>query len=160
MTHPKMKSRHPGTSSIVMLATVGTVLATQDLSKGVVLGVLLSGIFFAGKVARLFSVDRREDNQTGTVVYNVHGQIFFASAERFVGAFDFAKPASKVVIDVSKAHLWDITAVGALDKVVMKFRQAGTDVQVLGFNDASAEMIDRFALHDKEERAAASASLH
>jgi len=152
--------RHPGTSSIVMLATVATVLATQDLSKGVVVGVLLSGIFFASKVARLFSVARREDSQTGIVTYSVEGQVFFASAESFIGAFDFGDAGSKVVIDVSGAHLWDITAVGALDKVVLKFRKAGADVQVLGFNKASADMVDRFALHDKDERAAASASLH
>jgi SulP family sulfate permease len=152
--------RHPGTSSIVMLATVATVLATQDLSKGVVVGVLLSGIFFASKVARLFSVARREDSQTGIVTYSVEGQVFFASAESFIGAFDFADAGRKVVIDVSGAHLWDITAVGALDKVVIKLRKAGSDVQVLGFNKASADMVDRFALHDKDERAAAGASLH
>ena len=152
--------RHPGTSSIVMLATVATVLATHDLSKGVLVGVLLSGIFFAGKVARLFTVTRHEDRDAGVVTYLVEGQIFFASAESFVGAFDFSQTAGKAVIDVSKAHLWDITAVGALDKVVIKFRRAGVDVEVLGFNNASADMVDRFALHDKDERLAASASLH
>ncbi|MFJ6327808.1 MULTISPECIES: SulP family inorganic anion transporter [unclassified Rhizobium] len=152
--------RHPGTSSIVMLATVATVLVTQDLSKGVIVGVLLSGIFFASKVARLFAVDRREDGQAGTVTYRVEGQIFFASAESFIGAFAFSETARKIIIDVSKAHLWDITAVGALDKVVMKFRRMGIDVQLLGFNQASTDMVDRFALHDKDERAAASASLH
>jgi SulP family sulfate permease len=152
--------RHPGTSSVVMLATVATVLATQDLSKGVVVGVLLSGIFFAGKVARLFSVVRRDDPHAAVTTYVVQGQIFFASAENFVGAFDFSNPAKTVIIDLGGAHLWDITAIGALDKVVIRFRRAGVDVQVLGFNRASADMVDRFALHDKEERQAAGASLH
>ncbi|WP_420963767.1 SulP family inorganic anion transporter [Brucella sp. IR073] len=152
--------RNPLPSSVVMLATVVTVVATHDLAKGVVVGVLLSGIFFAGKVARLFSVTRRADMDAGTMTYIVEGQIFFASAESFVGAFDFSDNARQVVIDVSGAHLWDITAVGALDKVVIKFRRAGVDVRVLGFNKASADMVDRFALHDKEERQAASASLH
>ncbi|WP_188825687.1 SulP family inorganic anion transporter [Brucella endophytica] len=152
--------RNPLPSSVVMLATVVTVVATHDLAKGVVVGVLLSGIFFAGKVARLFSVARRDDTDAGTVTYIVQGQIFFASAESFVGAFDFSHNARQVVIDISGAHLWDITAVGALDKVVIKFRRAGVDVRVLGFNKASADMVDRFALHDKEERQATSASLH
>ncbi|KAA0689549.1 SulP family inorganic anion transporter [Neorhizobium sp. P12A] len=152
--------RHPGTSSIVMLATVATVLATQDLSKGVVVGVLLSGIFFASKVARLFTVTRSDDADSDTVTYRVEGQIFFASAESFIGAFDFSTAEKKIIIDVSQAHLWDITAVGALDKVVIKFRRAGVDIEVLGFNRASADMVDKFALHDKDERQAASASLH
>jgi SulP family sulfate permease len=152
--------RHPPTSSIVMLATVITVVATQDLAKGVTVGVLLSGIFFAGKVARLFRVTRREDAINGTVIYSVEGQIFFASAESFIHAFDFTDRGKRVVIDLTRAHLWDITAVGALDKIILKFRQAGDEVELLGFNEASAEMIDRFALHDREERLAASASLH
>lgn len=151
--------RNPLPSSVVMLATVITVVATHDLAIGVAVGVLLSGIFFAGKVAKLFSV-RRQDEQSGVTVYTVEGQIFFASAESFIGAFDFAADTGKVVIDVSRAHLWDITAVGALDKVVLKFRRLGVEVEVLGFNRASSDMVDKFALHDKAERQAASATLH
>ncbi|MGF6177751.1 MFS superfamily sulfate permease-like transporter [Ensifer sp. 4252] len=151
--------RNPLPSSVVMLATVATVVATHDLAKGVVTGVLLSGIFFAGKVAKLFSVTKREET-AGATTYVVKGQIFFASAESFVQAFDYSHAAKKVVIDLNVAHLWDITAVGALDKVVIKFRRLGVEVEVLGFNEASADMVDRFALYDKEERRAASASLH
>ncbi|MBV2143576.1 SulP family inorganic anion transporter [Falsochrobactrum sp. TDYN1] len=152
--------RNPLPSSVVMLATVVTVVTTHNLAKGVLVGVLLSGIFFAGKVAKLFSVIKQVDEEKTTITYTVSGQIFFASAESFVNAFDFAHTESKVIIDVHRAHLWDITAVGALDKVVIKFRRAGVKVEVHGFNQASAEMVDRFALHDKTEREAASASVH
>jgi len=152
--------RNPLPSSVVMLATVVTVVATHDLAKGVIVGVLLSGIFFAGKVSKLFRVTRSEDVSAKTVTYVVEGQIFFASAENLIGAFDFAEQAEKIVIDVSSAHLWDITAVGALDKVILKYRKAGVEVEVMGFNKASADMIDKFALHDRQERLAASASLH
>ncbi len=152
--------RNPWQSSVVMLATVVTVVATHDLAKGVIVGVLLSGIFFAGKVAKLFHVSRHDDPSARTITYRVTGQIFFASAESFFHAFDFADLADRVVIDVSAAHLWDITAVGALDKVVLKYRKAGVEVDLLGFNEASADMVDRFALHDKDERLAASASVH
>ncbi|MBB1250616.1 SulP family inorganic anion transporter [Rhizobium sp. G21] len=152
--------RNPLPSSVVMLATVVTVVGTHDLAKGVLVGVLLSGVFFAGKVARLFRVTRLAGATEGDVIYQVEGQIFFASAESFIAAFDFTEEAQRVVIDVTQAHLWDITAVGALDKVVIKFRKAGVDVEILGFNAASADMVDRFALHDKSEREAASAALH
>lgn len=152
--------RNPLPSSVVMLATVITVVGTHDLAKGVLVGVLLSGVFFAGKVARLFHVTRIEGDAAGGIVYKVEGQIFFASAESFIAAFDFTEEAQRVVIDVTQAHLWDITAVGALDKVVIKFRKAGVDVEILGFNAASADMVDRFALHDKDERAIASATVH
>ena len=150
---------NPLPSSAVMLATVVTVVATHDLAKGVIVGVMLSGIFFAGKVARMFTVEKHADN-AGFVTYTVEGQIFFASAENFIGSFDFSSQVDKVTIDVSRAHLWDITAVGALDKVVIKFRRLGIHVDVIGFNRASADMIDKYALHDKDERLAASSTLH
>lgn len=76
--------------------------------------------------------------------------MFFASADRFTNAFDYKEVIEKVRIDVSRAHFWDITAVSALDKVVLKFRREGTEVEVIGLNAASATMVDRFAVHDKE----------
>ena len=146
--------RNPRSSSIVMLATVIIVVATGNLAAGVLVGVLLSGVFFAGKVAKMFRVSEIANANGSERTYTVRGQIFFASADSFVAAFDFATPAKKVTIDVSHAHLWDITSVGALDKVVLKYRASGTDVSVIGFNEASADMIDRFAVHDKEFGAA------
>ena len=107
-----------------------------------------------------FKVTRQENPEQNSVIYEVMGQVFFASAEAFIHAFDFTDKGKRIVIDLAKAHLWDITAIGALDKVVLKFRQAGDEVEVLGFNEASADMVDRFALHDKDERHAASAALH
>ena len=145
--------RHPGTSSIVMLSTVAVVLATHDLSKGVIVGVLLSGVFFAGKVARMVRVSSSLSEDDKARTYAVEGQVFFASADALVDAFDFAESLERVTIDVRRAHLWDISAVGALDRAVMKFRSRGIAVEVIGANEASASMIDRFALHDKEHAA-------
>ncbi|MDF2813369.1 MAG: sodium-independent anion transporter [Microvirga sp.] len=142
--------RNPITSSVVMLSTVVTVIATHDLAKGVFVGVLLSGIFFAGKIARLVAVERRISADGQDCAYTVRGQIFFASAESFLAGFDFEDRPVRVVIDVSHAHFWDISAVGALDKAVLKMRRDGAEVTVVGLNDASATMIDRFALHDKD----------
>ncbi len=151
-------SRNPPSSSIVMLVTVGTVLATHDLAKGVLAGVLLSGVFFAGKVSKLFHVRPELVADGRHRIYRVDGQIFFASTESFIAAFDFAEDVETVTIDVTQAHLWDISAVGALDKVVLKFRKTGKTVEVIGVNEASAHMIDRFALHDKQ--GGATASIH
>jgi len=146
--------RNPRSSSIVMLATVITVVATHDLAIGVLVGVLLSGIFFAGKVSKLVSVGRAESGE-GEVTYVVTGQIFFASSEPFLRGFDPEEPARRVVIDVTHAHFWDITAIGALDKAVMRLRKLGAEVEVIGLNEASATMVDRFALHDKDGAPAA-----
>ena len=141
--------RHPPTSSIVMLTTVVVVVATHDLSLGVLAGVLLSGIFFAGKVQRMFTVERESLADGMEATYRVTGEIFFASVERFTRAFQAEDRAERVVIDVTRAHFWDISGVGALDKVVARLRRDARQVEVIGYNQASADIIDRFALHDK-----------
>ena len=140
---------HPWHSSVVMLATVIVVVWTHDLAKGVAAGVLLSGVFFASKVRSLFAVTSklRADGRART--YTLTGEVFFASVDRFVSSFDFKEVIDRAVIDVSRAHFWDISAVAALDKAVLKFRREGTEVEVLGLNKASATMIDRFGVHDK-----------
>ena len=141
--------QHPPSSSIVMIATVVVTVSTHDLAKGVFVGVLLSGIFFAHKVGRVLRVDSSSEDDGRERVYNVVGQVFFASSETFLSAFDFKEAVQKVRIDVSHAHFWDITAVSALDKAVLKFRREGTEVEVIGMNEASATLVDRFAIHDK-----------
>ncbi|MDX5363919.1 MAG: SulP family inorganic anion transporter [Pseudazoarcus pumilus] len=151
---------NPASSSVVMLATVAVVVATHDLAKGVLVGVLLSGIFFAHKIGRVLAVHSKLDGAGDTRHYTVAGQVFFASAERFVSSFDFLEPVERVCIDVSPTHFWDITAVEALDRVVMKFRRHGVQVQVIGLNEASRTLVDRFGVHDKPEAAARAAGGH
>jgi SulP family sulfate permease len=141
---------HPTSSSVVMVATVVVTVATHDLAKGVLTGVLLSGFFFAQKVGRIMRVTSKTEEQGRTRAYTVVGQVFFASADRFTNAFDYKEVLDKVRIDVGRAHFWDITAISALDKVVLKFRREGTAVEVIGLNEASSTMVDKFAVHDKD----------
>jgi len=141
--------RHPWTSSVVMVTTVVVVVATHDLSLGVLAGVLLSGIFFAGKVRRMFAVEQTVSPDGTQATYRVTGQIFFASVDRFTRAFQAEDRTRSVLIDVSAAHFWDISGVGALDKIVARLRRDGCHVEVTGYNRASADIIDKFALHDK-----------
>ncbi len=142
---------HPKSSSVVMIATVVVVVATHDLAQGVLVGVLLSGFFFAHNVGKILHIGRKSADKGRLRIYTVTGQVFFASAERFANSFDFKEVIEKVRIDVSRAHFWDLTAVSALDKVVIKFRREGTEVDVIGLNEASATMVDRFAVHDKPD---------
>jgi len=138
-------ARHPKVSGVVMLATVAVTVATHDLSAGVAVGVLLSGVFFAFKVTRLMDVQVDHDPATDTRLYRVSGQIFFASADIFADRFDLRDTARNVRIDLTAAHLWDITAVGALEDVVTRLRRHGIMVEIVGLNAASAILVDRHA---------------
>jgi sulfate permease, SulP family len=140
---------HPRSSSIVMLATVACVVLTHNLAIGVLVGVLLSGIFFAWKIAQIFRVTSTLDDAGAHRTYLVEGQIFFASADAFMAAFDFREALKKVTIDISHAHIWDISSVAALDMVVLKFRREGAEVEIVGINEASETIVDKLAIHDK-----------
>lgn len=137
VTHPKM-------SSAVMIVTVAVTVFTANLALGVAVGVVLSGVFFASKVARLLHIEMQRDESQGRIIYRVTGQVFFASADAFVDAFDIASAEGMAVeIDVSNAHFWDITAIGALEKVVQRYRAHKVDIAVIGLNEASAILIDQ-----------------
>ncbi|WIX33654.1 SulP family inorganic anion transporter [Salinicola sp. JS01] len=143
--------RHPLSTNIVMVATVIVVVATHNLAIGVLVGVLLASLFFANKVGQILYIGSRIDADGETREYEVIGQVFFASSTRFTDSFDFKEAVPRVRIDLSRAHFWDITGVGALDNVVIKFRREGTEVEVIGLNEASATLVDRFAVHDKPD---------
>ncbi|MDV2079704.1 SulP family inorganic anion transporter [Marinobacter xestospongiae] len=143
--------QHPISTNIVMIVTVIVVVATHNLAFGVFAGVLLAAMFFANKVGHFMLVKSDLDEATRSRSYTVVGQVFFSSSEKFLSSFDFKEGVDRVVIDLSRAHFWDITAVGALDKVVLKFRREGADVEVIGLNEASATIVDRFGVHDKPE---------
>ncbi|SEF98575.1 SulP family inorganic anion transporter [Billgrantia desiderata] len=140
--------KHPLSTNVVMLTTVAVTVGTHNLAIGVFVGVLLAAMFFANKVGNILYIGSAEADAGSRRIYHVVGQVFFASSERFGSVFDFKETVEKVTIDLSRAHFWDITAVQALDRVVIKFRREGTEVELIGLNEASATIVDRHAIHD------------
>ncbi len=143
--------KYPLSTNIVMVVTVVVVVWTHNLAYGVFAGVLLAALFFANKVGHFMYVTSQLDEATDTRRYSVIGQVFFTSSEKFLASFDFKEAVDHVVIDLTRAHFWDITAVGALDKAVIKFRREGAQVEIIGLNEASETIVDRFGVHDKPE---------
>jgi len=144
-------AHHPRRSSLVMLATVITVVGTHNLALGVGVGVLLSGIFFAWKVAQFFRVGSTLSTDGKDRTYTIEGQLFFASADDFLDAFDFTESLERVTLDLTRAHIWDLTGVNAVDKAVLKFRRVGVSVEVIGLNEASATIMDKLAMHERPD---------
>jgi SulP family sulfate permease len=134
-----------------MITTVVVVVFTHNLAQGVFVGVLMSALFFARKVSRLLLVESTIDEHGRERTYTVYGQVFFVSATQFAESFDFKEVLDTVTIDVSQAHFWDYTAVGALDKVVLRFRREGATVNIVGMNQASATLVDRLGVYDKSD---------
>ncbi|TFB22826.1 SulP family inorganic anion transporter [Filobacillus milosensis] len=138
----------PKTDAAVMIVTVATVVKTHDLSKGVLAGVILSAIFFVAKISSV-KVEKELEERTRTMVYQVKGQVFFASVESLLKHFDFKADADHVVVDFSHAHVWDDSAVAVIDKIVLKFRQYEKEVEITGLNADSSKLVERLGVHDK-----------
>jgi sulfate permease, SulP family len=147
----------PWQSSVVMVATVVTVVATSDPSKGVAVGVLLSCIFFVGKVSRFVLITSSISDDGHVREYLVKGELFFASAESFAEAIDVTEDVEQIVVDVTELHLWDISAIDAAHQVILKARHYDREVKFVGLDAASATMMEQHALHNKEN---AVASVH
>ncbi len=139
---------HPWPSSVVMVATVVMVVWTHDLSIGVLTGVLLSGIFFAYKVRQLVTFKDHIEDKTHHYIFG--GQIFFGSVDMMYEAMEFNEEnIDKVVIDIHDAHFWDISATGILDKIAERLKNEGKQVEIIGMNEASATLVEKYSDHEK-----------
>jgi len=137
---------HPKSANLIMIGTVVVTVATHDLAKGVLTGVVLTALSFTRRVGAMLRI-RSHDEVDGTRVYAVEGEVFFASAIQFTSSFDYLHAPAKVVIDLTHAHFWDISAVAALDRAVLKLRRHGAEVEVVGLNDASHSLVERLGAH-------------
>ncbi len=156
----KNLKKHPLSSNLVMITTVIIVVATHNLAFGVLAGAIVSALFFAHKVGQLVTVSSTLEKKLSCRRYKVHGQIFFASSESFLKEFDVNESLERVLIDLSDAHFWDVTAVSALDKVVLKFKERGIQVEVIRKHDDSASIIERLAVYNKPQNFKRSVSAH
>ena len=132
----KFLKQAPKSESLVMLVTVAIILYTHNLAIGVVVGVILSALFFVAKISRV------------TVTYDkglhkVKGPLFFASTTKFIQSFDHVTE-SEVIIDFENSQLWDESAIGAILKVKQKLAQKGVTVHIQGLNSSSEQLYQQF----------------
>ncbi|CAK1757906.1 SulP family inorganic anion transporter [Vibrio splendidus] len=151
----KELKHNPKQSNVIMLATVIVVVTTHNLALGVLAGVILASIFFTNSSISMVNVEDEIIIEGEHITHMVHGQIFFASAHSFIDMFPFDDEHPFVTIDLHQAQMWDITAVDALDKVVMKFMKTGKEVVVVGMNEQTNMLIDKYAIFNKPEKLAA-----
>jgi len=130
----------PKTDVFVMLVVIAVVLWTHDLSKGVIAGVILSAIFFVAKISKIKVSQQLKGN---TQLYKVDGQLFFASTTGFINSFDTSVNQRQITIDFTDAHIWDDSAVGAVEKLLTKYRDNDNHVKIIGLNSASKQLVER-----------------
>lgn len=128
----------PRTDVFVMLLSVAIILLTDNLAIGVVAGVFFSAIFFATKISKV-TVEMEEAKQHYT--FRVVGQVFFASIDTMIEQIEFRPYDKHIYLDFSQAHLWDDSAVDAIDTIVRKFEDKGNTVFVSKLNADSRKIM-------------------
>src|SRR5699024_3817082 len=127
----------------VMVATVAPVVATHDLSKGVIARVMLSAIFFDAKISKGDVTKQQEKHQ---LIFQVHAQSSFAYAERLLTAFDFSLQNKDIQRDLSNAQIWEESAAAAIDKVMQRYRENKNHILLIGLNSSSEKMIHKLTI--------------
>jgi len=137
---PSTLRRMPAGETLIMVVTVAGTVATHNLAIGVGLGVLTAMAVFARRVAHLVDVERVVDPDGTTSIYSVTGELFFASDQELIDAFAYADDPPNVIIDMSRAHVWDASAVAALDAIETHYARHGVTVEITGLNERSHDL--------------------
>ncbi|PRI12000.1 SulP family inorganic anion transporter [Leucobacter massiliensis] len=150
---PATLRRMPLSETAVMLATVACVVLTHNLAIGVIAGVFFASLLFVRRVARFVGVERRVEVREGAPLarYIVTGELFFASSNDLTTLFEYRADPQRVEIDISGSHVWDASTVAALDAIVTKYAQLGTEVEITGMNAATSALLSRLSEHPRSD---------
>lgn len=142
---PSTLKRMPKSETIVMVITVAVVVVTHNLAVGVIVGVFVAAIMFVRSVAHLVEVTREVTEHLGEqrAQYTVTGQLLFASSNDLTTMFEYAADPDQVVIDLTMSHIWDASAVAALDAIETKYVQHGKTVEFVGMNERTTAFHSR-----------------
>lgn len=137
-------TRIPRGDALIMVVTVGIVVATSNLALGVVSGVVLSAVHFGWRSARIKA--HADSAPGGAKTYRISGQLFFGTMNHFVDLFDYKNDPDQVTIDFGASHVWDHSAVTAIAKTVARYGQYGKTVSIAGLNEDSRRLVEQAGL--------------
>lgn len=138
----KYIQKAPKTDAVVMILTVIIVLMTHNLALGVVVGVIFSALFFATKISKV-EVTSEKFGKTNRLSFK--GQIFFVSIDSMMDQISFNIENSIIELNFNNAHLWDDSAVDAIDTMVRKFKEKNNIVHVEKLNSDSRKIVSELS---------------
>ena len=138
----KYIQKAPKTDAVVMILTVIIVLMTHNLALGVGVGVIFSALFFATKISKV-EVTSEKFGKTNRLSFK--GQIFFVSIDSMMDQISFNIENSIIELNFNNAHLWDDSAVDAIDTMVRKFEEKNNIVHVEKLNSDSRKIVSELS---------------
>ncbi|KKL47960.1 hypothetical protein LCGC14_2330310, partial [marine sediment metagenome] len=120
----------PLTDAFVILLVTGVTVA-YDLATAVVVGVIVSALAYAWNNARRIHASTRQSvREEGAKVYEVHGPLFFGSADGFAELFDVENDPEVVIVDFADSRVVDQSALQAIEAMAAKYEAAGKRLQL------------------------------
>ena len=114
---------------IVIIVTAVTV--AKDLAVAVVVGVIISALIYAWNSAKRIDASRRPSvRESGALVYDIQGPLFFASASGFRDLFNIPEDPEIVIIDFKNSRVVDQSALQAIEDVASKYAEAGKQIKL------------------------------
>ena len=138
----KFIRKAPRTDAFVMILTVAIVLISNNLALGVIVGVIVSALCFATKISNVMVQYKEID---GAIHYQIKGQIFFVSIDALMNQLDLELRNQIIYLDFSNAHLWDDSAVNAIDTLIENYNKKNNTIYVQHLNKDSRKIVSELS---------------
>ena len=129
-------------TDIVVGLTVAVVTVLTDLAIAVIVGIIISSLAFAWEHAKNIEV-RVTTEEHGWKVYDLHGSLFFASAQSFLNLFTPQADPQEVVIDFKNARVKDHSGLEAIDQLAERYTRLGKKLHLRHLSPDCLELLDK-----------------
>jgi len=137
----RIMGKIPKTDAFVLILVSGVTVFT-DLAMAVVVGVIVSALFFAWEHASHINV-KSYDDEKGSRVYELNGPLFFGSVKNFLDLFNPADDPDDVIIEFQNSRVADHSAIEAIDNLAEKYIRAGKKLHLRHLSIECTELLTR-----------------
>ena len=127
---------------IVILAVTLVTVFMHNLALAVLVGVLLSALFFAIESSKHMTVTLHKDTADERI-YGVQGVLYFASVADFMDKFQTKSDAQNIVIDFEEARVGDYSGLEAINVLAERYRSAGKNLRLRHLSPESQRVLKK-----------------
>ena len=131
----------PKNDAFVLVLVSGVTVFT-DLAVAVVVGVIVSALFFAWEHASHIHVESHDD-ESGSRIYELNGPLFFGSVKNFLDLFTPEDDPDDVIIEFQNSRVADHSAIEAIDNLAEKYIRAGKTLHLRHLNSECKELLTK-----------------
>lgn len=137
----RIMGKIPKTDAFVLVLVSGVTVFT-DLAFAVIVGVIVSALFFAWEHASHIHV-KQYDDENGSRIYELNGPLFFGSVKNFLDLFDPENDPDDVIIEFQNSRVADHSAIEAIDNLAEKYIRAGKKLHLRHLSIECTELLTR-----------------